>query len=266
MNRYIAWIFTLGNEIVQGRILNTNAVFIGRRLTLLGFQVIGIISLIDDVDIVAKFIAMILREKPRIIVSTGGLGPTHDDKTLEAIAKAVNKKLVLNEKAFEMIKDRYTSLGYELTEERIKMAYLPENAIPIPNSIGSAPGSWLEIEETIIISLPGVPKEMEVMWDTWIEPRLKTLAPKTHIIEKIVSIEDIAEEIVAPLVKEAFKIFPDVYIKTHPKIDETGKKTLDIYIMYSHHDKDTAEEIARRVTETISERLVKRHNVKIIER
>ncbi|MEM2852096.1 MAG: molybdopterin-binding protein, partial [Ignisphaera sp.] len=84
MSSYDAWILTLGTEVVQGRVINTNASYLGRRLTLLGFRVVGNVSLIDDVNIIAKYITIILDEKPSVIVTTGGLGPTYDDRTLEA--------------------------------------------------------------------------------------------------------------------------------------------------------------------------------------
>ncbi|MCC6057957.1 MAG: competence damage-inducible protein A, partial [Desulfurococcaceae archaeon] len=118
MGSYTAWIFTLGTELTQGRIINTNAAFIGRRLTLLGFNVLGVITLVDDVDLISRFISQILSGKPRVIVTTGGLGPTHDDRTLEAVAKAINRKLILNQEAFEMVKKKYESKGLELTPER----------------------------------------------------------------------------------------------------------------------------------------------------
>ncbi|MEM1542465.1 MAG: nicotinamide mononucleotide deamidase-related protein [Ignisphaera sp.] len=236
-----SWIFTLGNEIVQGRVINTNASFIGRRLTLLGFRVVGVLSLIDDVDVISRYISLVLKEKPRVIVSTGGLGPTHDDRTLEAISKAVNKRLVINQEALEMIKARYSLHGIELTIERIKMAYLPEGAIPIPNPIGTAPGSWLEVGETIIVSLPGVPKEMEIMWSSWVEPRLRAIGPPIHIVERLFVIEDVPEATFAPIVKDVLKVFSNLYIKTHPKGDEVGKQVLEVYVMYSHRDRNEAE-------------------------
>lgn len=259
-----AWIFTLGNEIVQGRIVNTNASFIGRRLTLLGFNVVGIVSLIDDVDIIAKYISLIiLNEKPRVIVTTGGLGPTHDDRTLEAIAKALNKSLILNQEALYMVKSKYDLRGIELTAEKIKMAYLPEKAIPIPNPIGTAPGAWIEVEETIIISLPGVPREMESMWSTWVEPRLKTIGPAVHIVEEIITIEDVPEATIAPVIKEVLKTFPDVYIKTHPKGEEIGKQILEIYIMYSHRDKNEAESIVNNVILHIRKKFIEKYGVEL---
>jgi len=248
---YTSWIFTLGTELTQGRVVNTNASFIGRRLTLLGFNVLGVITLIDDVDLISKYISQVLNDKPKVIVTTGGLGPTYDDRTLEAIAKAINRKLVLNQKAFEMVKKKYELRKLELTPERIKMAYLPEGGIPIHNPVGTAPGCWLEVDGTIIISLPGVPKEMESMWITWIEPRLKQVGPGLSIVERLMVTLGVSESSIVPIIKAVMKQYPGVYIKTHPELSETGEPLLRIYIMYSHKNEKIAYDVVEDVLKSI---------------
>jgi len=97
LENYTAWLFTLGTELTQGRVVNTNATFICRRLTLIGFNVVGVITLIDDVDLISRYLRIVLSWKPRVLITIGGLGPPYDDRTLEAIAKAVNKQLVINQ-------------------------------------------------------------------------------------------------------------------------------------------------------------------------
>lgn len=254
MENYTAWLFTLGTELTQGRVVNTNATFIGRRLTLIGFNVVGVITLIDDVDLISRYLRIVLGWKPKVLITTGGLGPTYDDRTLEAIAKAFNKQLVLNQEAFEMVKKRYEARGLDLTLERIKMAYLPEGATPIPNPVGTAPGCWLEVENMLIIALPGVPKEMEAMWFSWVEPRLKLLGPSLHIVERLIVVEDVPEATMAPVIKALIKLYPGVYIKTHPEISEIGKPVLKIYVMYSHRDEEEAKSTVLKVIQGISDK------------
>ncbi len=260
---YNAWIFTIGNEIVHGRVLNTNASYLGRRLTLLGYSVIGNISLIDDVDIIAKFLKYVLTYSPMLIVTTGGLGPTHDDRTLEAVSKATGRDLELNMEALEMIQKKYQNLNLPLTSERKKMSYLPRGSIPIPNPIGTAPGCWLEVGNTIIISLPGVPREMEVMWESWIEPRLRAIGPSTYIVEKNVRSVGIPESSLAPIIKDILKKFPDVYIKTHPREGERSRYVIDIYIMYSNRSKEVAEKIVSEVITMLSNEIKNRYGIDI---
>jgi len=252
LSSYDAWILTLGTEVVQGRVINTNASYLGRRLTLLGFRVVGNVSLIDDVNIIAKYITIILDEKPSVIVTTGGLGPTYDDRTLEAIAKALNKELVLNSDAFNMVKKKYETRNLPLTEERIKMAYLPNGGIAIPNPIGTAPGCWLEIENSIIVSLPGVPQEMEAMWESWVEPRIRLIGPPVRVAEILLKIIGVPESSLAPIIKNVLKQSPsEVYIKSHPKGEELGKPVIELYIMSSNRDRERAVEIAENIANRI---------------
>lgn len=251
-----AWIFTIGTELVQGRVINTNAAYIGRRLTLLGFNVLGFITLVDDVDLVSRYLShVILAEKPRVIVTTGGLGPTYDDRTLEAVAKALNKRLVLNDDAFRMVKEKYDRRGVPLTPERVKMAYLPEGATPIPNPVGTAPGSWIEFENTVIISLPGVPSEMEAMWESWVEPRLREIGPKIHIAEITVKIVGVPESSLAPHIEKAVKKFARIYVKSHPKGEEEGKSVIELYVMASDEKAENALNTAENALKLILDSL-----------
>ncbi|MCS7111083.1 MAG: nicotinamide mononucleotide deamidase-related protein [Ignisphaera sp.] len=256
MSSYDAWIMSLGTEVVQGRVLNTNASYLGRRLTLLGFRVVGILSLIDDVDIIARYITVVLRDRPRVIVTTGGLGPTYDDRTLEAVAKALNRKLALSYDALNMVKRKYEARNMPLTEERIKMAYLPDGSIAIPNPVGTAPGCWIEVENAIMISLPGVPQEMEAMWESWVEPRLRLIGPSVYIAEILMKIVGVPESSLAPIVKGVLREAPaELYIKSHPKGEELGKPVIELYIMCSSREKEkamtTAENTASKIMSII---------------
>ena len=242
-----AWLFTLGNEVVQGRVVNTNASYLGRRLTLLGFDVRGNISLVDDVSLVTEFLKYVMSRGPTLIVTTGGLGPTYDDRTLEAVARAAGLNLVLNEEALRMVREKYSEKGLELTEDRIKMAYLPEGGVPIPNNVGTAPGCWLEVSGTIVVSLPGVPRELEAMWENWVEPRLRKLIPEIHIVEHTFRVMGVPESSVAPIVKKILKAYSNVYIKTHPKGHEIRAPVLDVYVMATSENIREAKQIVNEV-------------------
>ena len=127
---YEAWIITVGNEVLIGRIVNTNAAWLGKKLTLLGYRVRREITVADELEDIAWAFKMALDSKARVIISTGGLGPTFDDKTAEGLARAVGKELEINEEALAMVKEKYESKGMKLTEPRIKMAKLPKGAKP----------------------------------------------------------------------------------------------------------------------------------------
>jgi len=252
VGEYTAWVFTIGNEVVHGRVINTNLAFLGRKLVLLGYEVLGNISLIDDVDLISKFLRYVLPDS-KVIITTGGLGPTYDDRTSEALANALGLQLELNSEALEMVKRKYESLGLPLTKERVKMAILPKGAKPIPNPVGTAPGVHLEIDGKVIIALPGVPKEMEVMFEGYVEPLLKSIGPKIFFVEREFEVRNLPESSAAEVVNKLLRKYPNVYVKTQPKGTELGKPVLAVYVCVSSKSKEEAESIIDSLVKDLKE-------------
>jgi len=244
-------VFTLGTEVVNGLVVNTNAAFLGRRLALMGFTVSGVVSLPDDVEAVSSFLSYILgRYEPDLVVTTGGLGPTYDDVTLEAVAKALGRPLVLNEEAYAMVREKYLARGYELTPERLKMAYLPEGAKAIPNPVGTAPGALLRVGPTIVVCLPGVPREMEEMWVGYVEPLVAELAP-ARVAEGSFTLVGVPESSLAPALRSYSSMYPKVYVKSHPRGFELDSPVLEIYIAVSAPTQEEASRLLREVCEEL---------------
>jgi molybdenum cofactor synthesis domain-containing protein len=245
-----AYVITVGNEILKGRTINTNAAHIGRVLTYAGYDVIRMVVVPDDIDeIVWAFRDGISRAD--LVVSTGGLGPTFDDKTVEGLAKALNLELELNQEAYSMVKGKYDRLGVELTRERVKMAYMPRGARPLPNPVGTAPGVYLEYGGKRIIALPGVPAEMEAILDE-VLPQIRV--PGRYYYEESVTIRGIMESTFAPIVSELMRANAgSVYIKSHPRGIEISKPTLEIEVSASGSSEDgvkaRVKEVIRRIME-----------------
>lgn len=220
-------ILTIGNELLIGKILNTNAQWLSRRITSLGGRVTRIITIGDDVDEISTTIRDCLSRKPDFIITVGGLGPTFDDKTLEGVAYAVNVKLEVNEEALKMVKMKYESLGrargekIELTPPRVKMATLPKGSKPLRNPVGTAPGVLLEADGVAIVCLPGVPEEMKAIFEDSIGPIIRGKS-KLFFCEKSLRLEGIYESDLAPIIDQVLKMNPKVYIKSHPKREEGG--------------------------------------------
>ena len=150
-------IVCVGNELLIGKVLNTNASWLGKRATSLGVKVKRITVAADDVEEMAVVFREVLSRKPEFVISTGGLGPTFDDKTLEGIAKTLNRKLTINKEALQMVKAKYKEIAKtrrilegEMTPPRVKMATLPEGTKPISNPIGTAPGVQANIERNCV--------------------------------------------------------------------------------------------------------------------
>ena len=211
-----------GNELLIGKTVNTNAHWLGKQISILGSTITRITTVPDILDEMVKVLQETINRKPNIIITTGGLGPTFDDLTLDALAKATNTKLVLNEKAVELIKERLDELSkvrgiiLEFTIERKKMALIPEGADALKNRAGSAPGVMLRYGETLIFSLPGVPSEMMAIFEYEISKFFENEEQK-HLLERTLIVKNIPESELAKAISPIRLKYPAIYFKTHPK-------------------------------------------------
>jgi competence/damage-inducible protein CinA-like protein len=189
-----AEIITIGTEILLGEILDTNAQVIARRFRDLGIDLYRKTTVGDNAGRIAQAIKHSM-SRCDIILTTGGLGPTVDDPTREAIALAVGKETIFQPDLWNQIKDRFQRYGREPTENNKRQAYIPEGAIPIENPVGTAPCFIVEHAENqtpidnsstqvkTIIALPGVPREMEYILENAILPYLSNRYHLTGIIK-----------------------------------------------------------------------------------
>jgi nicotinamide-nucleotide amidase len=185
--------------------------------------------LADDAKEIASAIRDALDRNPQFIITTGGLGPTFDDKTVEGIAKALNRKCEVNTEALKMVREKYALYAsekglapVELTQARVKMAKLPEKAEAISNPIGTAPGIRIDLEHTMLIALPGVPSEMKAIFKETVTPLLKQAAGRHAFYEKSVYIDGVMESSLAPLIDRVMQDNLGVYLKSHPKGRESN--------------------------------------------
>lgn len=167
-----AEIITIGTELLLGEIVDTNAHFLARSLRDAGIDLYRKTTVGDN----AKRIALAIQEsleRSDIVITTGGLGPTIDDPTREAVALAVGVKPEFRPELWEQIKSRFVRLGREPTENNQRQAYVPAGAIAIENPVGTAPIFIFEYGSHIIVSLPGVPSEMKFLMEQRILPYLR---------------------------------------------------------------------------------------------
>ncbi len=229
-------IICVGNELLIGKILNTNAQWLSQNATSLGATVKRVTVIPDEIGEIAKAIQEASERKPQFIIITGGLGPTFDDKTLQGLAVALNQKLEVNQKALEMIKQKYQEhakarqLGtIELTKPRLKMATLPENAEPIHNPVGTAPAVHARLEGMKLFALPGVPSEMEAIFAKTIAPLLKQASGDVCFYQDSLFVFGLFESSLAPLIDKAMNDNKGVYIKSHPTGTET-KPQIELHL------------------------------------
>jgi molybdenum cofactor synthesis domain-containing protein len=217
-------IICVGTELLIGKTLNTNANWLAKRITSLGGKVVRISVIRDDVKEIASSVKEAMQRKNEFIITVGGLGPTFDDKTLEGVARALGYKLMINDEALEMIKDKYRSYvkegrmeRFELTSSRVKMAKLPKEAKPLHNPVGTAPAVIMDCDGKTLISLPGVPPEMEAIFEQSVLPILKRAANDLTFFETSIDATDVMESELAPVIDNVMHDNPHVYIKSHPK-------------------------------------------------
>jgi molybdenum cofactor synthesis domain-containing protein len=215
------YIIASGDELLDGKTLDYNSHWIAKRLTGLGFEVSGISVVPDSLEEIGEAVKKYLEKGAELIVITGGLGPTPGDITLEAISKAIGRGMSVEPRALEMVRDKYRQLfeaGHvsspDITEDRKKMAILPEGSTPIFNAVGAAPGVFLMQNFTRILVLPGVPSEMMYLLEMAIPLLSERTKEVVRTAELVVDAGD--ESTLAPLFRKVMEKFPQVSIKSYP--------------------------------------------------
>lgn len=177
-----AHIITIGDEILIGQTLNTNAAFIGKLLTENQIN-ISKTSVVGDEEekIINEFRECM--ESNDVVIVTGGLGPTHDDVTRQCVVKYFKTELVHSKEVLENIKTLFAKRGREVTKVNEEQALVPKNAVVISNHRGTAPGYWIEKDKKIFIVMPGVPYEMTAMMESFVMPKLLKKMPALKIFQ-----------------------------------------------------------------------------------
>lgn len=167
-----AEIISVGTELLLGEIIDTNAAFLSRKLAAIGIDVYRRATVGDNLE---RLVDQIRRAAARadVVILCGGLGPTEDDITRQAIAEATGRQLVRNAEAESHLREFFAARGRQLTPNNLRQADAPQGAQLLPNAVGTAPGIYLEHHGVIIVALPGPPTELEPMWENSVAPRLR---------------------------------------------------------------------------------------------
>ena len=214
-------IIAIGKELLQGQTQDTNSSWLAKRITALGGVVGRVVIPDDDVEAIAQEIRNSFHNGARIIITTGGLGPTFDDMTLAGIARAITRPLIVHAGALEFVTRRYQEFyekGFvddpKIIPAREKMAHLPEGAEPLDNPVGTAPAVSVVTAQGVIFALPGVPREMQSIFELIVVPRLKELLGAAIYLEETVNTGVKDESVLGGLVEEVMKQVPGTYLKS----------------------------------------------------
>ncbi len=196
-----AAIVTIGQEILIGQIVDTNSAWMASELNSIGIDVKKIISISDSIHEIESTVNE-LAKTFEIILLTGGLGPTNDDITKQALCKLFDSKLILHTDTLNHIEQLFKKRKLPLTELNRLQAFVPDKCEILFNSIGTAPGMWFKASSGIVVSLPGVPFEMKSIMEQQVLPKLKELSGNQVIVHKTIQTFGIPESFLAEKLME----------------------------------------------------------------
>ena len=256
-----AEILLIGNELLIGITRDINAFWLGKQLTNFGISVVRVTIVRDDIDEIGSVFNELLAREPDYIFTSGGLGPTFDDMTIQAIAKARDLELVTSDEVIGWLEERYgyllsTGMVKEtgLNDARRKMALIPGGSTPLKNSAGSAPCIYMDFGPTKAFILPGVPREVQALFSEQIVPILQQESDGIKLYERRFVVEGVGESTVSAQVVELMKELDDrIWIKSHAKY-RNGHYYMEMHV--SGYGVDTFEQdvdaAATRVREIVA--------------
>ncbi len=244
-----AEIITIGTEILLGEIVDTNSAHLARRLRDLNVDVFRTSTVGDNPTRIAEIIGETL-QRADIIITTGGLGPTVDDPTREAVALAFRVQTIYLPELWEQIVERMQRFGRIPTENQKRQAYVPKNAIPLKNPVGTAPAFIVESGAKCVISLPGVPREMEYLLENEVIPYLRQRYHLTGLIKaRILHTAGMGESVIDEHIGEFEKLAnPTVGLAAHYGV-------VDIRITAKAKSEEEADSLIAQVETTIRQKL-----------
>lgn len=190
-----AEILAIGTEILFGQIVDTNSAWIASRLPALGIDLYFITTVGDNQGRLVETLRWAW-ERSDLVITTGGLGPTEDDLTREAIAELLGEQMVVVPELEEALRERFRRRGTAMPERNLKQATIIPSGQAIPNPRGTAPGWWVEKDRHVLVSMPGVRQEMYLMWDSQVEPRLLDRSDGAVILSKTIKTNGLGEALV----------------------------------------------------------------------
>ncbi len=214
-------ILAIGDELLRGIVHESNSHWLAKRIAARGATLQRVQVLPDEPPLVGSEIAAALARGPTLLITHGGLGPTDDDRTREAISLGTNREIELNQDAEAIVRRRYRELAAAgavadetFSDERRRMALLPRGSRALDNHIGGAPGVLLALGETTLVALPGVPPELFWIWENSLAPHLDEILGPGGFADSTFQIRWRDESAIAAMLQEVQSKHPHLYIKS----------------------------------------------------
>jgi len=246
----LAQVICIGNEIMLGHIGNTNAQYISKGLSGIGIKTARHISIPDEHRVIVSSIKKALSDSS-IVVLTGGLGPTVDDITLECISMALDRKLIFQKRVADHIRLHFKKRGLKMPKNNLRQALIPEDARPILNNIGTAPGLIIPVQRKVLIAVPGVPFELYPMFEKTVLGFLKKTFPIQKIIRsRVIKITGLPESRVNEKIEGILRLKGNVQMGIYPHPGEISVK-----ITVTGEGKKRVDSTIKKIEKKIKSRL-----------
>lgn len=245
-----AEIICIGTELLLGEIIDTNAAYLARELAAMGIDLYHKSTVGDNLKRAVETIRT-ATERADLVIISGGLGPTRDDLTREAIAIAVGEQLVVNQEALRHLTERFERMQRPMTENNKRQAEFPESAEMVANPMGTAPGIWLRLSNSgcAIAAMPGVPRELKVMMEKEIKPRiLKMMPPGEYkiLLSRVLRLVGIGESAMEQL------IMPLIENQSNPTIAPyAGNYEVRLRLTASEHEESAATQLLNNLEQQV---------------
>lgn len=241
-----AELLSVGTELLVGETRDTNSGDLARELSALGVEVLRATALPDRLDVVAEAVAAAL-ERADLVISTGGLGPTPDDLTREAIARATGRTPVVDPALEAWLRGLFERRKLAFAAANLKQAWLVDGATPLPNPNGTAPGWWLDLPDgRVVVALPGPPREMQPMWRDHVLPRLRERGVGADRAAETLRLTGIGESALVDLIGEDVLRRPNPEVATYARVD-----AVDVRVSAVAAGGRSAEELLREAVDAL---------------
>jgi nicotinamide-nucleotide amidase len=243
-----ASIVSIGNEVLIGQTIDTNAAYLGSKLLSISIPVVGSYTVGDDIDLIVRALNLASSDAD-VVLTTGGLGPTDDDLTRQAFARFLGTELQLQNELLQKIQNLFAKRDMQMPEKNKVQAYIPAGAKALANNLGTAPGIMAEVKSKLLIAMPGVPAEMKQMFEESVLEELKRFAPESQQVGMVVrklKCFGAGESSIAEKLGELMRR------GRNPLINCTAKHgVITLYIIATAKDKIQAEQMAEKDEELL---------------
>lgn len=194
-------IINIGDELLIGQVVNTNASWMGQVLSQWGFEIIQMTTVSDKSEEIQESVRLAM-SRANIVLLSGGLGPTKDDITKKTLSNFFDSEMYFHEGAFLNVKKLFKARGFKVAEVNRNQAYLPKKAEALPNTNGTAYGMWFEKDKKVVVSMPGVPFEMKTMMENEVLPRLQNRFNPAKYYHKTIMTQGVGESFLASMIED----------------------------------------------------------------